>query len=65
MGNTATANGDPAQWCDQMIGWMTQHNGDWATGTTPGTTDQHPLCRSQRPPRTAPSQRRSRRLLIP
>lgn len=29
MGNTRTANGDPAQWCDQMVGWMTQNDGDW------------------------------------
>ena len=30
MGNIPTAKGDPAQWCDQMVGWMTQHDGDWA-----------------------------------
>jgi hypothetical protein len=20
---------DAAQWCDQMVGWMSQHMGDW------------------------------------
>jgi hypothetical protein len=29
MGTGQTANGDPAQWCDQMAGWMSQHMGDW------------------------------------
>jgi hypothetical protein len=29
MGNTRTANGDPAQWCNEMIGWMTRNDGDW------------------------------------
>lgn len=29
MGNTRTADGNATQWCDQMVGWMTQHEGDW------------------------------------
>jgi hypothetical protein len=29
MGNTQADNGNPTQWCDRMVGWMTQHEGDW------------------------------------
>jgi hypothetical protein len=29
MGNTRTADGNATQWCDQMVGWMTQHEGGW------------------------------------
>jgi hypothetical protein len=29
MGGTQTTAGNAAQWCDQMVGWMTQHRGDW------------------------------------
>jgi hypothetical protein len=29
MGDTPTATGDPTDWCDQMVNWMTQHEGDW------------------------------------
>lgn len=29
MSGTQTAAGNPAQWCDQMVSWMTQHRGNW------------------------------------
>ena len=28
-GNGSSADDDPAQWCDQMVGWMSEHMGDW------------------------------------
>ncbi len=27
--DSQNAHGDPAQWCDQMVDWMGQHEGDW------------------------------------
>ena len=29
MSDVGTSDGDYAQWCDQMVGWMSQHEGDW------------------------------------
>lgn len=28
-GNDPNANDDAADWCDQMVGWMSEHMGDW------------------------------------